>query len=142
MVSVFDSDSRTFTFEYTPDLDPLVDRLALFKDYTVTVTGTTGLVTSTSISQTFNLRVKNPCPSTIISLSPSPFVDETDDLGAPETNQSWDISTMNTLDTHVNCGSFDLVFYLNDGSQTPLNPSIFEDRRGAPNQFARKFVTD
>ena len=45
MVSVFDSDSRTFTFEYTPDLDPLVDGLALFKDYTVTVTGTTGLVT-------------------------------------------------------------------------------------------------
>ena len=123
-------------------MDPLVDRLALFKDYTVTVTGTTGLVTSTSISQTFNLRVKNPCPSTIISLNPSPFVDETDFLGEPETIQTWDISTMNTLDTHVDCGSFDLVFYLNDGSQTPLNPSIFEDRRGAPNQFARKFVTD
>ena len=45
VVSVFDSDSRTFTFEYTPDLDPLVDRLALFKDYTVTLTGTAGLVT-------------------------------------------------------------------------------------------------
>ena len=44
VVSVFDSDSRTFTFEYNSDLDPLVDRLALFKDYTVTVTGTTGLV--------------------------------------------------------------------------------------------------
>ena len=29
VVSVFDSDTRTFTFEYTPDLDPLVDRLAL-----------------------------------------------------------------------------------------------------------------
>ena len=36
------SDSRTFTFEYITDLDPLVDRLALFKDYTVTVTGTAG----------------------------------------------------------------------------------------------------
>ena len=45
VVSVFDSDSRTFTFEYNPDLDPLFDRLALFKDYTVTVTGTAGLVT-------------------------------------------------------------------------------------------------
>ena len=44
VISVFDSDSRTFTFEYNPDLDPLVDRLALFKDYTVTVTGTAGLV--------------------------------------------------------------------------------------------------
>ena len=49
---------------------------------------------------------------------------------------------MRTLDTHINCGSFDLVFYLSDGSMTPLNPSIFEDRRGSPNQFARKFVTD
>ena len=70
---------------------------------------------------------------TTISLSPSPFVDETDDLGTFETTQPWDITTMSTLTTNVNCGSFDLVFYLNDGSQTPLNPSIFEDRRGAPN---------
>ena len=84
MVSVFDSDSRTFIFEYIADLDPLVDRLALSKDYTVTVTGTAGLVTSTSISQTFNLRVTNPCPSTTISLNQSPFVDETDFLGKPE----------------------------------------------------------
>ena len=75
VISFFDSDSHTFTFMYTPDLDPLVDRLALFKDYTVTVVGTAGLVTSASVSQTFNLRVKNPCPSTTISLSPSPFVD-------------------------------------------------------------------
>ena len=44
VVSVFDSTSRTFTFEYLPDLAPIVDRLALFKDYTVTVTGTAGLV--------------------------------------------------------------------------------------------------
>ena len=116
VVSVFDSDSRTFTFEYNLDLDPLVDRLALFKDYTVTVTGTAGLVTSESVSQTFNLRVTNPCPSTTISLNPSPFIDETDILGEPETTQTWDISTMNTLNTNVNCGSFDLVFYLNDGS--------------------------
>ena len=49
---------------------------------------------------------------------------------------------MNTLNTNVNCGSLDLVFYLSDRSQTPLNPSIFEDRRGASNQFVRKFVTD
>ena len=39
------SDSRTFKFEYITDLDPLVDRLALFKDYTVSVTGTAGLLT-------------------------------------------------------------------------------------------------
>ena len=142
VVSVFDSDSRTFTFEYDSDLDPLVDRLALFKDYTVTVTGTAGLITSASVSQTFNLRVKNPCPSTIISLNPSPFIDETDDLGAAETTQFWDIATMSTLNTHVDCGNFDLVFYLNDGNQTPLNPSIFDDRRGVPNQFTREFVTD
>ena len=116
VVLVFESDSRTFTFEYTSDLDPLVDRLALFKDYTVTVTGTAGLVTSASVSQTFNLRVTNPCPSTTISLNPSPFVDETEILGEPETTQTWNISTMSTLNTNVNCGSFDLVFYLNDGS--------------------------
>lgn len=61
VVSVFDSDTQTFTFDYTADLDPLVDPLAEFKDYTMTVTGTAGLVTPQSVTQTFTLKVRNPC---------------------------------------------------------------------------------
>ena len=60
-VVAFDASTRTFTFDYVADLNPLVNTFALFKDYTVTVTGTTGLVTPTSVSSSFNLRLKNPC---------------------------------------------------------------------------------
>ena len=61
VVSVFDGATQTFTFDYTADLDPLVNPLAEFKVYTVTVTGTAGLVIPESVSQTFELRVMNPC---------------------------------------------------------------------------------
>lgn len=61
LVVTFDASTKTFTFEYLPNLAPLVDPLALFKDYTITVTGTAGDVTPQSVSSTFNLRVKNPC---------------------------------------------------------------------------------
>ena len=42
----------------------------------------------------------------------------------------------------VDCGAFDLQFYLMDGSNTPLNTAIFEDRRTPSSLFARKFVTN
>ena len=49
---------------------------------------------------------------------------------------------MYTINTLVNCGSFDIQFYLNDGLKTPLNTAIFEDRRTPSSSFARKFVTN
>lgn len=58
----------------------------------------------------------DPCPTATISLNPSPFVDETDDLGAAETTQPWNLATMQTIDTLVDCGAYNLEFYLNDGS--------------------------
>ena len=57
----FDSLTRAFTFEHTTDLSPLIDPLSEFIDYTVTVSGTSGLVNPTEVSQSFVLRVKNPC---------------------------------------------------------------------------------
>jgi len=48
---------------------------------------------------------------------------------------------MFSINTLVNCGTFELKFYLKDGSQTPLNSAIFDDRRG-PNLFATKLVTN
>ena len=47
---------------------------------------------------------------------------------------------MYTINTLVNCGAFDLQFYLMDGSKTPLNSEIFEDRRTPSSIFTRKFV--
>ena len=49
---------------------------------------------------------------------------------------------MHTIDTLVDCGNYELEFYLNDGLQTALNPLIFEDRRIPLVEFARLFVTD
>ena len=68
-----------------------------------------------------------------ITLAANPFIDETDILGALETTQSWDITTMYSISTTVDCGATDLIFFLNDGLKTPLNTSIFDDRRGVPN---------
>ena len=81
--------------------------------YTIQITSTIG---SVSNFVTFDLTLVDPCPTATITLNPSPFVDETDDLGAPETTQPWDLSAMGTLNTNVNCGAYEFEFYLNDGS--------------------------
>ena len=52
---------------------------------------------------------------------------------------------MQLIDTLVDCGNYELEFYLNDGLHTALNPLIFEDRRIPSVEFARLFrlfVTD
>ena len=74
VIDSFDAPSRTFTFLYAANLSPLVDPLAPFKDYTITVTGTSGEITPQQASATFNLKVENPCydPS-YVSITTSPF---------------------------------------------------------------------
>ena len=57
----FDDVLRTFTFDHTAGLTPLVDPLAAFTDFTITVSGTAGLVTPVTVETTFNLKVLNPC---------------------------------------------------------------------------------
>ena len=98
--------------------------------YTLEITSTIGSVSNVV---TFDLTLVDPCNSATITLAASPFVDETDVLGAVETTQSWDLTPLHSIDTLVDCGSYELDFYLNDGLQTPLNSIIFDDRRGTPN---------
>ena len=46
-------------------------------------------------------------------------------------------------DAWVDCGAYNVDFYLNDGSKTALDPLLFADRRtGPPNQFAALLTTD
>lgn len=61
VISSYSEATQTFTFKYITNLDPLVNPLAQFKDYTIRVTGTAGDVFTTSVSALFNLKVKNPC---------------------------------------------------------------------------------
>ena len=56
------------------NLNPIVNPLNQSKDYTVTVTGTSGFITPGAVIATFNLKVKNPCydPS-YVSITTPPF---------------------------------------------------------------------
>ena len=74
VIASFNGLTRLFEFLYTNDLNPLVNPLNQFKDYTVTVTGTSGLVTPGIVIATFNLKVKNPCYDPFyVSITTSPF---------------------------------------------------------------------
>lgn len=48
-VVTFNDVSRTFTFDHTAGLTPLVDPLLTLKDFTVTVSGTAGLITPVTV---------------------------------------------------------------------------------------------
>ena len=87
VISSFIGVDREFIFEYSIDIAPSinVDPSILENDYQISVTGTTGTLTSSSVSSTFSLKVRNPCPNAILSLQPSPFVNEIKGLGEPET---------------------------------------------------------
>ena len=61
VVTSFDGPTRLFKFLYTTNLNPLVNPLNQSKDYKVTVTGTSGLITPETVAATFNLKIKNPC---------------------------------------------------------------------------------
>ena len=70
VISSFTSATREFRFEYSIDLAPSLntDPSILFNDYQITITGTTGTLTPSSVSQTYNLKVRNPCPNARLSL--------------------------------------------------------------------------
>ena len=74
VVASFDGPKKLFEFFHKENLDPLENPLNKFKDYEVTVTGTSGLVTPRIVAATFTLKVKNPChdPS-YISITTSPL---------------------------------------------------------------------
>jgi len=74
VVNSFDGSTRTFKFLYTANLNPLISPLNSFKDYTITVTGTSGDITPGLVSSTFNLKVKNPCiDPAYVSITTAPF---------------------------------------------------------------------
>ena len=106
-VSTFDSATGAFQFA-TTDMATYVAGV-----YTLQITSTIGTVSNTV---TFDLNLLDPCSTATITLSTSPFIDETENLGAFESTQSWDLTPLHTIDTQVDCGSYELEFYLNDGS--------------------------
>ena len=92
--------------------------------YQFEITGTVGAKSDKIV---VDIRLVDPCPTTVINLEPSPFVDETYVLRDPTSTQSWDPSNLFTDDSDVDCGSISLDFLNADG--TVLDPTIFEDKR-------------
>ena len=87
------------------------------------------------------MKVRNPCPNASLSLQASPFKNEISGLGEAETIQSYDVNSMVLTDAIVNCGAYDIAFYLNDGLKTSLDATIF-DVRQSTSEFVRLFSTD
>ena len=98
-------------------------------DYVIEVTATVG---PNSDSTTFTLQLSDPCPGLAPVIQPSPFVDAVSVLGDVEASQSYDVSTMAAPAGLIDCGPFDVRFYLDDGLKTSLDPGLFEQRAGAP----------
>ena len=48
---------------------------------------------------------------------------------------------MVNTDAIVDCGAYDIAFYLNDGLKTPLDAAIFDVRK-TTSEFARLVTTD
>ena len=135
-LGTFDAATGNFVFESFDNKD-----VVLPGTYTFRITATVG---STVETIDFDLVLVNPCIADVtLTEIASPFIDEVEDLGAPETLQMWDLSTMVSSDAVVDCGPIVIDFYLNDATETPLDPLIFSDRRAATsNDFARLLTVD
>ena len=108
--------------------------------YTFTITGTVGTKSATA---TFVMKLVNPCPTTLLTVNnPAPFVTQTYILRDPQINRVWNIATIVTKGTLVNCGTLIVEFFDNNTGIVP-DPAIFEDSRvPGTNNFASLFTAD
>ena len=132
----FDAATGNFVFESFDNKE-----VVLPGTYTFQITATVG---STVETVDFDLVLVNPCIADVtLTEIASPFVDEVKDLGDPETLQTWDLTNMVSSDAVVDCGPIVIEFYLNDATQTLLDPLIFADRRAiTTNEFASLLTVD
>ena len=61
VVSLFDPALKKFEFFEASDLTQTLTVSPFYKDITVSLIGSAGVVTATTAQKTFTLRVKNPC---------------------------------------------------------------------------------
>jgi len=81
--------------------------------YTFEITGTLGTAgTPGAITKkiTFVLNLVDPCPTTELTIN-SPFADQTYTLRDPLIDQPWDIGTIVTRATLVDCGPLTVNFF-------------------------------
>lgn len=112
-------------------------------DYVFEITGSVG---TKSDSITFVMTLLDPCPGTQLKIvEPDPFRNATYLLGEPQLDQFWDIESLFTYDTFVDCGTIEVDFFYDDEYETPVNSTIFLDDRplgGLTNSFAVRMSED
>lgn len=104
--------------------------------YSLVITGTSGL---NSAAQRIEINFVNPCPSAVITLKASPFVDKTYKLGEPTISQSWVNNELYSIDTLVDCGDI-VVIFINDRVQTQVDPDLFTIQVGSHGGTENKFI--
>ena len=81
-------------------------------DYTFEITGTVG---TKSTSSTFIMTLVNPCPTTVLMINePIQFMDQTYTLRDAKIEQIWDIDSLITKETLVDCGEISVEFFNED----------------------------
>ena len=99
--------------------------------YTIEVSGTVGQRTEFA---TFEIVLEHPCPTTELTLQSSPFTDSTYVLKSEDLTQEWNIDSILTSATSIDCGEISVEFFNDDGST--LDQTLFsDDRTGTPYKF-------
>ena len=82
---------------------------------------------------TFSVKIDPPnCNTVRLEVNqPSSFINTDYMLGYPALIMNWSLTAIASIHhtLGLNCGPYDVTFYLNDGHQTPLDPNIFYDDR-------------
>ena len=91
--------------------------------YTFKITGTAENV---SAYETFIITLVDPCPSSTLTLLPSPFTDQVV-WRHEDVSQQYAISNLATQSVEVDCGDFAVEFFNDDLSA--LDESIFLDNK-------------
>ena len=91
--------------------------------YTFTITGTVG---AKSVTSTFVMTIVDPCPTTQLTINnPASFTDFTYVLRDPQKDRAWDIGTVLTKATLVDCGDVTVEIFNDDAGTTALDTVIF-----------------
>ena len=78
----------------------------------------------------------DPCPTTKISLNqPDPFNDQTYVLRSPQIDQFWNIDSLLTKETQIDCGPITVNFFNEIPSKTAIDPDLFLDERITPGSY-------
>ena len=118
--SVMNTSTGDFEF-YTTELDAFQPGT-----YIVTITATSGTL---NVDTTFTLTLVDPCPSATLSINTLIFSGTfTYYLRDPLQSYNWvesQVATISGVDPQVDCGAYDVVFFEDDGFETPLDSIVF-----------------